>query len=91
MPEEIESQIKKLRKKIDELDVELIAKLNERAKIVLAIKELKAKGHIPIFDPKREEEILEKIVAENTGPLYDDTLKEIYENILHTMKDLENR
>lgn len=91
MADEIETKIENLRKNIDQLDEELIAKLNQRAKIVMAIRELKTQGHIPIFDPKREEAILERIAAVNTGPLYDDALKELFEKILHAMKDLENR
>jgi monofunctional chorismate mutase len=91
MAGEIDAKIEDLRKKIDQLDGEIIAKLNQRAEIVIAIKELKSQGHIPIFDPKREEEILERIAAVNTGPLYDDALKELYEQILHAMKDLEDR
>lgn len=91
MTDDIETQIENFRKQIDAIDATIITKLNERSKIVLQIKELKTQSHLPIFDPKREEEILTRITSVNKGPLYDDALKEIYEKILHTMKDLENR
>jgi chorismate mutase len=89
--EDFQKQIDQLRAKIDEIDRELIARLNERAKVVLAIKELKSKARIPLYDPRREEEIFENISRANEGPLFDDAVREIYERILHSMKDLEER
>ncbi len=89
MKEEVEEKIEKLRKQIDEIDQKIIYYLNERAKVVLAIKELKSKAKIPIFDPRREKEIFKKLVSCNQGPLYDNDVKEIYEKILHCMKSLE--
>ena len=62
--------------------------LNERATIALAIRDLKPKVHMSLYDPKREEEIFENLASCNDGPLYDDNLREIYEAILHVMKEL---
>ncbi len=87
---EIVKEIENLRGMIDRIDEKLIESLNERAKVVLKIRDLKAQGELPIFDPKREEEIFEKISAKNKGPLYDDAFRGIYEAILHCMKDLES-
>lgn len=86
---DVEKELEKLRKEIDKIDEKLVKILNERASIVLKVKNLKAKGAFPIYDPRREEEIFEKISACNSGPLYDDAIHEIYEVILHCMKDLE--
>ncbi|MDO8886002.1 chorismate mutase [Candidatus Oleimmundimicrobium sp.] len=86
---EIEKELEKLREEIDKIDENLVKILNERTKIVLKVKKLKAEGAFPVYDPRREEEIFEKISACNSGPLYDDAIHEIYEVILHCMKDLE--
>ncbi len=91
MTEHFEKTIEELRAKIDEIDVEIVRILNERAKLVLSIKDVKNQASIPLYDPRREEEIFEHISKSNRGPLYDDTLREIYDKILHTMKDLEER
>ena len=52
------------------------------------VRELREAG-VPIFDPKREEEILQKVVEQNPGPIYDSSMREIFELILHRIRDLE--
>lgn len=89
--ENFEKEINELRAEIDEIDEKLVAKLNERASVVLAIRELKSRVQIPLYDPRREEEIFDNISRANQGPLFDDAVREIYEKILHAMKDLEKR
>jgi chorismate mutase len=54
----------------------------------LAIRELKPKVQLGLYDPKREEEIFSHLARCNEGPLYADNLREIYEAILHVMKEL---
>ena len=39
---------------------------------------------------KREEQIFENLGTCNEGPLFDDNLREIYETILHVMKELRS-
>ena len=63
--------------------------MNKRARNALSIRGLKKKVDIPIYDPKREEEIFKKITSYNQGPLYDDDIKEIYDKILNMMKSIE--
>jgi chorismate mutase len=43
----------------------------------------------PIYDPKREEEILRRVVDRNPGPIYDSSMRDIFELILHRIRDLE--
>lgn len=84
-----EEQISGFRQQIDALDAKITQNLNERAKLVLAIRELKNQANLPIFDPQREQEILTRMALANQGPLSDDDLKEIYRNVLHYMKNFE--
>ena len=86
--DEVQARINELRGRIDQIDCDVVKLLNERAKLALAIRDLKPKVHQALYDPKREEEIFEKLRACNDGPLYDDNLQEIYEAILHVMKEL---
>lgn len=62
--------------------------LNQRARQSLAIRALKPGAHMGLYDPKREEEIFEKLDGFNEGPLYDDNLREIYATILKVMKEM---
>ena len=89
MNADTEARIRELRSRVDKVDRELIRLLNERARIVQEIMTIKAETGKPVFDPKREEEILRRVVEENEGPIYDSSLREIFELILHRIRDLE--
>ncbi len=84
-----QERVKELRKRVDLVDRELIRALNERARIVQEIMALKAESGAPVYDPKREEEILRRVAEENTGPIYDSSMRDIFELILHRIRDLE--
>lgn len=85
---EVRDEIVAHRTQIDEIDCQVVKLLNERAKHALAIRDLKPKVNWGLYDPKREEEIFGNLAACNEGPLYGDNLREIYEAILHVMKEL---
>ena len=84
-----QNRIENLRGRVDEVDRELIRILNERARIVQEIVAIKAEVGKPLFDPRREEEILQKVAEQNKGPIYDTSMREIFELILHRIRDLE--
>jgi chorismate mutase len=85
-----QARIEELRSRIDEVDCQLVALLNERADLALAIRELKPQVHWGLYDPKREEEIFTNLARCNRGPLFAENLREIYEAILHVMKELRD-
>ena len=86
---EMQERVRELRERVDEVDRELIRALNERARIVQEIMALKIEAGAPVYDPKREEEILQRVVEMNKGPIYDSSMREIFEMILHRIRDLE--
>ncbi len=91
MPDETkdtEAQIAELRERVDSIDCQVVNLLNERATLALEIRDLKPAVHWGLYDPKREEQIFENLAKCNQGPLYADNLREIYEAILHVMKEL---
>ncbi|GAB4280216.1 MAG: hypothetical protein Kow0056_14350 [Coriobacteriia bacterium] len=85
---DIQAQIEELRQQIDEIDRRLVELLNERARLALRIRELKPKINRSLYDPKREQEIFEKLRQVNEGPLFDDNLRAIWEVVLQAMKEL---
>ena len=85
----MQERVNELRKRVDEVDRELVRALNERARIVQEIVAIKAETGAPIYDPKREEEILRRAVEMNDGPIYDSSMRDIFELILHRIRDLE--
>ncbi len=86
---EIQGRVEELRGRVDEVDLALIHTLNERARIVQELVALKGEAGVPLFDPKREEEILRRVVERNDGPIYDSSMRDIFEMILHRIRDLE--
>ncbi len=82
------ARIDELRGRIDELDRRVVDLLNERARMALEIRELKPQVNLSLYDPKREEEIFANLAEANAGPLYDDNLRDIYEAVLHAMKEM---
>ena len=85
--EEALAQIQIHRNRIDELDVQIVALLNEREGHSMAIRELKPAAGMQLFDPGREDAILEKICAQNEGPIVNEKLREIYATLLKVMKE----
>jgi chorismate mutase len=86
---EMQDKVRELRERVDEVDQELILALSERARIVQEIMDLKSEAGTSIYDPRREEEILRRVVERNPGPIYDSSMRDIFELILHRIRDLE--
>ena len=70
------------RKRIDELDEEIIRLINERTSVALEIGKGKASIGKLVFDPKRETQVFRKVLSLNKGPLKDEALKGIYREII---------
>jgi len=77
------------RDQINEIDKKLVDLLNDRAVVVMKVKKLKQKENLPLYDARREEELVETIVEYNKGPLYRDNIIQIFENILRNVQILE--
>ena len=83
------ARVRELRERVAAVDRKLVENLNERARLVQEIVSIKAEAGKPLFDPRREEEILRRVAEENEGPIYDTSMREIFELILHRIRDLE--
>lgn len=82
-------KIQELRKKIDEIDDRIIDLLNERAKIVVQVGDIKKAANLEFHSPGREREILDRLAARNKGPFPQDTLRAVYREILSSSLSLE--
>ena len=89
MKEDFKEQLKKYRQEIDRIDQGLVSLLNERPVAVMKIKKLKEKHSLPLYDAKREEDLINNIVGYNKGPLYNDNITQIFESILRNVQILE--
>jgi len=73
-----------LRQTIDTLDEKLVDLINERAKVVEQVGQIKRsdKNAPPIYAPDRERAVFDKIKANNHGPLPDRCLMAIYRELM---------
>lgn len=84
-------EISDWRMKIDELDVQIVRLISQRAEAAQAIGELKRTSELPVYEPKREQAVFDRVRAANPGPLADADLLHIYERIIDVMRSLQRR
>lgn len=77
------------RKRIDEIDLQLVKLLNERSQCALEIGHLKKGLDLPAWQPQREAEILRNVVKANAGPLDDAAIRRLFERIIDEARSLE--
>jgi chorismate mutase len=77
------------RRRIDEIDAQLVRLLNERSRCAMEIGHLKRAANLPLYQPEREQEILEKAEKVNPGPLPDTAIRRLFERILDEARSVE--
>lgn len=83
---EPEQRLEELRERIDKLDERIVAAINERAALVMAVRELKEQAGLAIFDATRESHILARLDSLNEGPLKTSRIQQIYRVLLEKLK-----
>lgn len=89
MKDSFKKKLEKYREEINKIDKSLVDFLNKRAEVVMKIKKLKENRDVPLYDAKREEELINNIIKYNKGPLYNDNVIQIFESILRNVQVLE--
>jgi chorismate mutase len=79
----------KYRDEIDALDLELLELLNRRTKVVEEIGQVKEAVNLPVYEPKREDDVFRNVSEHNGGPLTSDAVKRIFERIIDEMRSLQ--
>ncbi len=87
--EEVIEKLSQCRDKIDTVDVSLVALLNQRTTIVQEIGRLKHEAAMPVYEPKREDEVFRNITESNSGPLPDEAMRRIFERIIDEMRTVQ--
>ncbi len=84
------TSLEDLRRRINAVNHDLLALLNQRAEIVQEVREYKERNAIEIFIPTREQEMLDGLVEANPGPFSDDMIRHLFREIfrvsLHHME-----
>lgn len=83
----MEENLKNLRKKIDQIDSEIIKSLNKRMEIALQTRNLKGE----VTDSSREKEVLSQIRQKNHGPLEPEFSEKLFSQIMDESKKLQQK
>lgn len=86
---EVDATIQHLRDQLDAVDRRIVQTLNKRATLVHELAAIKGEAGAQLYDPRREEEILQRVAEENPGPIYNSTMREIFELMMHRIRDIE--
>ena len=87
--DEARAKLAEFRVLIDEVDRRLVALLNERTRVVEDIGRVKRSAEMPIYEPKREEQVFTNVTGANSGPLTQDAVKRIFERIIDEMRTIQ--
>jgi len=77
------------RMKIDDVDLQLLKLLNQRAGYALEIGRIKKQRQIPVYSPEREQQIFARVTAVNAGPLSNAAVRRLFERIIDENRTLE--
>src|SRR5215471_10930259 len=78
-----------LRAKIDRIDRELVARMNQRAKLAHQIGKVKEANGQRAYDPVRECEVLARATEHNRGPLASGCIQAVFRELISGSRALE--
>jgi chorismate mutase len=87
--QDIQKEIYRWRDRIDEIDLELVKLLNERAHCAEEIGKLKLKLGLEAYSPEREKEVMRNVSNANPGPLSVKAIKRLFERIIDESRSVE--
>jgi len=88
-PEEAREKLGEYRVAIDDIDRRLVALLNERTEIVECIGRVKREANLPVYEPRREDQVFANIASANGGPITQDAVRRIFERIIDEMRGIQ--
>src|SRR6266404_377776 len=82
-------KLSECRIRIDAVDLKILALLNERTRIVEEIGRIKRQLALPIYEPKREDQVFHNVTQNNAGPLTAEAVKRVFERIIDEMLTIQ--
>jgi chorismate mutase len=84
-----EAQVGDLRRRIDQIDDQLMKLLNSRSACAVEIGRLKRRIGMPVYQPEREKWILDRAERNNPGPLDSGAVRRVFERVIDESRRLE--
>ncbi len=82
-------EINRWRDRIDEIDLELVKLLNERATCAEEIGKIKLLLGIEAYSPEREKEVMRNVGTAHPGPLSAKAIRRLFERIIDESRSVE--
>lgn len=86
-----EESLETLRHKIDMIDRELIALLEKRMDTVTKIGQVKKEENQAVYDAKREQQVLDKVVSLLKNKRYKETITDTYVDLMKHSREYQNK
>ena len=88
-PADITPELEGLRRDIDAIDHQILVKLNERARLVQQVGDLKRSRQAPVYVASRERDLIAKLRADNAGPFPQTAIRPVFREIISATRSLE--
>jgi chorismate mutase len=88
-PEDGRQKLETFRVVIDQIDRRIVALLNERTEIVECIGRVKRECEMPVYEPRREDQVFANIAQANHGPISHAAVRRIFERIIDEMRGIQ--
>ncbi len=79
-----------VRSEIDKIDSSLLELINRRAALAIKARGFKRKASLQVYDPTREQQIQEKLVKTNKGPLSTESVLFVFREIVSCCRSLQH-
>lgn len=88
-PDEALRLLDEHRDSIDRIDLDILERLNSRARVVEKIGAIKREMNFPVYEPKREDAVFRNVTEGNRGPLSAEAVRRLFERIIDEMRTLQ--
>jgi chorismate mutase len=78
--------LERFRSELAKHDRAVLEAVNARLRLVAELKRYKEEAGLPFLDPEQERRLLDRLAAENPGPLSESGVRELFESILALVK-----
>lgn len=83
------AQVADFRKRIDQIDDQLMKLLNARSACAVEIGRIKRQIGMALYQPDREKWILDRVARNNPGPLDSGAVRRVFERVIDESRRLE--
>ncbi len=82
-------ELDELRRGIDAIDRQILKLVHDRIRLVMQVGEYKRARQLPVYDPERERQLLDRLSSAAEPPLDGPTIRRIFERLVDESRRIE--